>query len=257
MTPLEAALSYRCSGISVIPCDASSKKPLVEWRAYQAEIASEETVRSWWVRWPEARVGIVTGAVSGLVVADVDSAEAAAVGEAVRHYGETPRIARTPSGGAHLYYRHPGKPVPNAARLPGFSYPIDVRGDGGYVLAPPSAGYTWEQQARREALPLYRPPVRRQPPSPPSATSGREICAGRRNATLTSLAGSMRRRGMTPTEIAQALCAVNRERCRPPLSEAEVREIAESIGRYAPADDSIRREQDRRFEAAVLAGLLR
>jgi P4 family phage/plasmid primase-like protien len=61
----------------------------------------------------------------------------------------------------------------------------------------------------------------------------------KRNKTLTSLAGSMRRRGMEEEELAVALLAVNERRCDPPLEEDEVRGIARSIARYEPAGDVI------------------
>ena len=64
------------------------------------------------------------------------------------------------------------------------------------------------------------------------------IPAGRRNAHLTSLAGSMRRRGMTESGIMAALLAENEARCRPPLFDNEVRTIARSVGQYAPDPSS-------------------
>jgi hypothetical protein len=62
------------------------------------------------------------------------------------------------------------------------------------------------------------------------------IGAGRRNAHLTSLAGSMRRRGMSAEALAAALLAENVTRCRPPLPECEVSAIAASVARYSPAE---------------------
>jgi hypothetical protein len=64
------------------------------------------------------------------------------------------------------------------------------------------------------------------------------IPQGSRNAHLTSLAGSMRKRGMAEASIAVALLAENEARCRPPLSDADVRRIAKSVGRYAPDPSS-------------------
>ncbi len=64
------------------------------------------------------------------------------------------------------------------------------------------------------------------------------IPEGQRNPALSSLAGTMRRRGMTPGEIAVALAEVNRNRCRPPLPDDEVERIARSISRYAPAAEA-------------------
>jgi hypothetical protein len=107
-----------------------------------AASADEERIRRWWARWPGANVGLRTGAASGLVVVDVDPAHGGAAslaGLVARHgaFFAGTRVVRTGGGGLHLYFAHPGAAVPNDAgrRLgPG----LDVRGDGGYVLAPPS-----------------------------------------------------------------------------------------------------------------------
>ena len=61
------------------------------------------------------------------------------------------------------------------------------------------------------------------------------IAEGRRNATLASLAGTMRRRGFLEPSILAALLSENRLRCRPPLPEAEVAGIARSVARYDPS----------------------
>jgi hypothetical protein len=64
------------------------------------------------------------------------------------------------------------------------------------------------------------------------------IPGGKRNATLVSIGGSMRRRGMEEPEILVALLAVNERRCEPALERAEVERIAASVARYAPAQAS-------------------
>ncbi len=153
-SPLKAALAYQRRGLSVIPCDAASKRSLVPWRAYQATAPDEDEIRETWQRWPDADVGIVTGGVSGIVVIDVDDARPECIGEVQARFGPTGRVARTPSGGAHLYYAHSGEPVRNSARLPCFDFPVDVRGDGGYVIAPPSPGYVWEREYPFDSLPV-------------------------------------------------------------------------------------------------------
>jgi hypothetical protein len=73
---LESAISYRRRGFSVIPIKPKDKKPLVAWEPYQKERASEETIKHWFTNWPTANLALVTGAVSGVVVIDLDSAEA-------------------------------------------------------------------------------------------------------------------------------------------------------------------------------------
>jgi hypothetical protein len=98
-------------------------------------------IRRWWARWPQANVAIRTGEISGLVVLDVDPDHRgdASLAGLVSRYGDLPpgRTIRTGSGGRHLYFAHPGRPVGNdtGRRL---GHGLDVRGDGGYVIAPPS-----------------------------------------------------------------------------------------------------------------------
>jgi len=72
MNLLEAALKYREESRSVILV-SESKKPLVRWDSYRREKASPEQIKSWWQKWPGAGIGIITGAISGLTVIDIDS----------------------------------------------------------------------------------------------------------------------------------------------------------------------------------------
>jgi len=134
-------------------------------------------VARWWRRWPSANIGLRTGAVSGLVVVDVDPGHGGAASIralASRHPGlrDAPRV-RTGSGGWHLYFGHPGGVVPNSAgRLgPG----LDVRGDGGYVIAPPSqhvsgGTYTWQSGRLTDLprLPTWLQDAARRPPRRPA-----------------------------------------------------------------------------------------
>jgi hypothetical protein len=120
---------------------------------------------------------------------------------------------------------------------------LDVRGEGGYVVAPPSlhpSGLLYEWLAPEQ--PLADLPgwllakLRESKPAPePAKPQGGEIEEGGRNASLASLAGSMRRRSMSPEAIEAALMQENTARCKPPLPASEVREIARSVARYAPA----------------------
>ena len=71
-----------------------------------------------------------------------------------------------------------------------------------------------------------------------SAAIGGAIPEDQRNDTLTSLAGTMRRRGMGAEEIEAALLVTNSKRRHPPLPEDEVRKIASSVRRYRPAGEA-------------------
>ena len=74
MNIMDSALEYCKMGFSVIPVKPGGKKPLVKWEPYQSEKASEDQIRAWWKKIPSANVAIVTGAISGMDVVDIDSA---------------------------------------------------------------------------------------------------------------------------------------------------------------------------------------
>lgn len=161
---LEAALAYGEIGMVVFPghsltaarqctcarkkCGSPGKHPRIkEWQRKASK--DPQVVREWWDRWPTANVCIATGAISGVIVLDVDprhgGTESRAALEA--EHGALPKTwtSRTGGGGFHFFFRHPGHEVTNKTNLlPG----IDIRGDGGFVVAPPSVHlsgkeYSW------------------------------------------------------------------------------------------------------------------
>lgn len=126
----EAAHALVDAGFNVIPIKENAKFPIIRWTWCQERDVEHRHVEAWWRNWPFSNVGIVTGAVSRLVVVDVDSLEAA---KAVRFKKAKPTVF-TPRG-HHIWFEHPGYPVPNTSNKLDW---LDVRGDGGYVIAPPS-----------------------------------------------------------------------------------------------------------------------
>jgi len=135
---LGMALKYQKKGFSVIPIRPGKKKPLIKWEKFQAERARPNQIREWWKQWPQANVAIVTGAISGVDVVDIDTPKGLdAVNELVPDSMVTP-IARSQKGGWHHYHEHQ-EGVGNANR---FLTDTDLRGDGGYIIAPPSIGET-------------------------------------------------------------------------------------------------------------------
>jgi len=240
-TILDYALSYANRGWSVIPLLPRSKKPAIPWEAYQREHASEEQIRRWWQDNPAYNVGVVTGAVSGLVVLDLDGPEGS---ESAKKFGLSETPVATTGRGQHWYYRHPGGKLRNAIKLlPG----VDLKADGGYVVAPPSihpsgVQYAWCDCLSPNDVELVSLPAwvldllqTRQDGDGKAASLSEPIPEGSRNATLTSLAGTLRRRGYDEATIFAVLQTVNRERCRPPLPEDEVKRIVTSIAKYPAA----------------------
>jgi Bifunctional DNA primase/polymerase, N-terminal len=153
---LAATLAYAGRGWPVFPC--RGKRPHVKNGLHDAA-TDRLTVERWWTRiWPGANVAIRAGSESGLLVLDVDGeAGADALAALEREHAELGATVEclTGGGGRHLYFAHPGGELRNSAgRLaPG----LDVRGDGGYVIAPPSrhssgGRYEWSVDGHPDEL---------------------------------------------------------------------------------------------------------
>lgn len=125
----EAALSYQKRGWSIFPI--KGKQPLVQWKPYQSKPASIEQIKKWWKTYPYASIGLVTGKISNLIVLDVDGEEGA---KYIKDNGIPPTPCVKTSRGSHYYFKYPGFTVQNFAKKKG----LDLRGDGGYVVLPPS-----------------------------------------------------------------------------------------------------------------------
>ena len=145
---LRAALAYAGRGVPVFPCEPGAKRPLTRNGHWDAT-TDPRAIRRWWGRWPTANVGVPTGRKSGVVVLDVDpdagGSESLAKLERAGGSAPTTARARTGGGGIHLFFRHPsGTEIRNSAGLLGAG--LDVRGEGGYVVVPPSrtrGPYRW------------------------------------------------------------------------------------------------------------------
>jgi hypothetical protein len=136
-----AALRFANLGVPVFPCVPGGKQPLTPNGFYDAT-SSARTVHGWWQRTPEANIGLPTGARTGILVVDIDihaGGSGFAAFERARADGLADGwgwLVRTPSGGLHAYY--PGARVQEQRSWQVASAHVDFRGDGGYVVAPPS-----------------------------------------------------------------------------------------------------------------------
>ena len=239
-----AALGILRQGFPVFPVDRA-KKPLVKWEPYQQRLPIEDQLKRWWQRWPGANVGMATGRVSRLVVVDCDSEEATS--RFVDTYPEVQDTSQAETGrGTHFYFAFE-EGVRNSSGLLGPE--IDVRGEGGFVILPPSLHangnrYRWLNESDPQPLPdrlrnlLAKQNKNRTQPSELSSVK-EKIREGQRNTTLTSLAGSLRRRGLDTDTINVVLVTVNGLRCTPPLPNTDVEKIARSVGLYEPSFPSL------------------
>lgn len=129
----QLALSYYDMGLSIFPClGEDGKHPLVKWKPYQDRQPTRSELDKMIARFSNANIGLITGRLSNITVVDVDD-PALPLEALYDEFGETPVVVSTPRGGKHLYYRFVDEKNSTSAKRK-----IDVRSEGGYVIAPPS-----------------------------------------------------------------------------------------------------------------------
>tara|TARA_R100001198_G_scaffold4688_1_gene2459 strand:- start:2215 stop:4488 length:2274 start_codon:yes stop_codon:yes gene_type:complete len=211
-----------------------------------------ERITQWWRKQPYANVGIRTGEISGIDVIDIDerSGGKETWADLEREYGpiDSTPMATTGGGGTHIYIEYTGRLHSQNETLQG----IDVKSDGGYVLAEPSnhvmGSYEWELILEPFDTPVINLSVtndklysyivesqnERVPTTPELKEVPRVISEGSRNSKLTSVAGGLRRRGLNSDEISLLLHQYNQRFCDPPLDATEIERISQSMERYEP-----------------------
>ncbi len=243
---LSWAQLYVRQGFSVVPVKGSSysrgqdfeermkdsKAPMVRWTDYQTRVPREGEVAGWFTKWPKANVAIITGQISGLVVVDFDSPEA--VKWAARQGILDTALVRT-SRGSHAYYRYPE--TGRVANSVNAKVKIDIRAEGGYVIAPPSVHlsgveYTWQRTPDHGGLaPLPAVFMNLVADEKPALKeSYRGVAKGSRNQTLARLCGSWASDDLTVEECLEMAHTWNGTN-DPPMSREEVERTVRSICR--------------------------
>ena len=241
---VSAAQNYGKRGWCVLPLQG--KKPTLQDWPTKATTALNQ-IQVWWTERPDANVGIATGQPSGLLVLDIDIAKGGeesfrALEAQHGPFPATPTVL-TGGGGRHLYFRHPGYAIRNSAGKLGAG--LDIRADGGQVVAPPSLHpttgkrYEWESAHHPDTVPPAPAPdwllrLLTDKHAPVAAQADSTYYEGNRNDSLAREAGRLRRIGLSQPELEAVLLVLNKDRCHPPLEDHEVRQIAKSISRYQP-----------------------
>lgn len=243
---LPPRISFLC-GCGRLDCRDPGKHPIGALVPNGLNNAStdEAKLRRWWTARPDANVAVATGAV---VVLDVDPRHHgdASLAELERKHGALPTSAqvRTGGGGLHVYLQAPpGITIKNSAGKLGPG--LDIRGTGGYVLAPPSKHisgnrYAWITPLGERIAPMtpwmvaaLQEPAHKQAATPDSwRTLIREgVAEGARNDALARVAGHLLRRYVDPHVALELLLAWNATRCRPPLPPGDIVVTVNSIAR--------------------------
>jgi replicative DNA helicase len=237
------------------------KVPLVSWKEFQTRHPTEQEVTSWFNKWPDANIGIVTGKISGIVVFDLDSDHAVQYAEDEGGFPDTPKVKT--GKGYHYYMRYPGFEVRNDVRK---ELDIDIRADGGYVVAPPSIHgsgnhYDWEDcSSIFDIIPAACEPwmvdylknmmdktkpkpkekgdlkTSQDPPGTRKMTSGDEYAEllkngcteGMRNGSATKLAGHLLAKKIAESEVWEILSQWNTKN-NPPIEHSELRRTFDSV----------------------------
>jgi len=268
---LDAAIAYARRGLPVFPiwpvvqfdddrfacccgkglrCESPGKHPMARLVPHGLKDATTdaERVKHLWSCAPNANVGIATGLV---VVLDVDRREALA--ELESKHGPLPETWRATTGnGEHVYFTSETEIRNSVGKIGGG---LDIRGAGGYVVAPPSMHvsgklYAWKiapEQTSLAPLPAWLLAATHQLTSTKAATpvgTWRQVVKngvgeGRRNDVITRLAGHLLRREVDPLVVFEMLLTWNAVRCRPPLEEGELAGIVARI-----AEREMRRRGD-------------
>jgi Bifunctional DNA primase/polymerase, N-terminal/Primase C terminal 1 (PriCT-1) len=241
---IRTALALARKGLRVLPCVPRGKRPATT-NGLKDATTDPAQIRAWWRHEPALNVAIATGVASGVFVVDVDGldGELALRRLEAEHGALPPTIEAITGHGRHIYFAMPDTPVRNTASRIGDS--IDTRGDGGYALVPPSVHpsgrrYSWSVDcgptiAHAPAWLLARigkPNGNGATATPPA--QWRDLVLGgvgegRRNDTVTRLAGYLLRRHVDPLVALEFLATWNAVRCQPPLDAAEVAGIVDSI----------------------------
>lgn len=241
-SPLDCALAYAAHGWPVIPL--RGKLPLTPNGSNDAS-THPDVVRDWWKRHPSANIGLATGIRFWALDIDTKSNGDDSLETLELRHGRLPDTLTQITGtrGRHFLFQLPRDfTVRNSQSA--IAEGIDTRGTGGYIVASPSVhpdtrrAYIWDGLDEWHAQPIAHAPEwllallrDKQRTTAPSVIPDK-IQKGRQHATLVSVGGSMRARGLEYEEILAALLSINANRCEEPGPVSNIEQIARSICKY-------------------------
>ena len=255
------ALAYARRGWPVIPiwwpsyagvcacpessdCPNVAKHPLVSGGQLSATTDMDQ-IRSWWAKWPDANIAIATGEACGFTVLDVDPDHGGqkTFSMLMAKFGrpDPTNVSVTGSGGRHILWRWREEHRCGQNIRPG----IDVRAEGGYIIAPPSLHgsgyrYQWHKDGHPKDIGIGVAPGwvesilrgNRVRGERSSGIKGGPVAEGGRNVTLFKYACRFQRMALSDEDLSNKVHALNVKLCKPPLGDREVDKIIKSALRY-------------------------
>lgn len=249
----DAQLVAKLWGWKVFPANPENKAPLIkDWKNRASN--KETVINRLFAPFPNAMVAIPTGPINGITVIDFDIRDSYnGVSNFIQEGYMIPKTAgaKTPSGGFHLYFDSGNQSIPNSVSK--LAIGVDVRGDGGYVIAPPSQSikgtYKWEIDWIDRKRSLAKIPLainslmlneqssfKQNPRSKFHKTSSvaeeidNPISEGSRNNELTRRCGYLFRK-YSSDKVLDIMRHINQRCCNPPIEDRELYRIFCSIGK--------------------------
>tara|TARA_R110002033_G_scaffold115722_1_gene160211 strand:+ start:914 stop:2533 length:1620 start_codon:yes stop_codon:yes gene_type:complete len=262
MLNMNSALHYASMGWKVFPLAQGSKVPREGSKGVHDATTDEQQINEWWSREPSANIGIATGKDSDLTVIDVDGDEGMKSFRQVMSQlpKEHTRVIKTPHG-HHLYFRY----NPSFHTGAGFMTGLDVRSDGGYVVAPPSlvsdtqyyvmpdryldpiaitvAPDVFLARSRNGTAPVA---LETEDPSWVSDLLAHGAVQGQRDQRAASLAGYFHSKGL-PGDVIETIMTQFAENCTPPFDMRDLRKVIQSVSRYEVEDKGAVSDQIRQW----------
>lgn len=243
---LEHAIKYARLGWSVIPLKAKDKRPIVKWKKRQTNRATEDEIRGWWKRYPNANIGIVTGKISGFDVVDLDGPNAQELLES--EIGVSlPQSLRQKTGrtegGLQIFLQYHGGGLKTKAGClsDGNGNGVDLKTDKGIAVVPPSIHpsgrrYEWIEKPTNDLANIAAWPSELIELLTPKKSDRKknkikwtEVAKGERNIKLTRAVGRLvKHRGVSCEHVLEIAIGMNIT-YKPPLPDSEVARIVKSI----------------------------
>ncbi len=264
MTTKKRALKYAANGFAVVPmytvqngrcscnegkaCKQPGKHPATQHGVKDAT-TDRDQIKAW--NWHRANIGIAAGAVSGIIVLDVDPRNGGVetLRQRKKELGKLPDtvMSLTGGGGRHLIFKHPSFPVRKDSQGKLLGPGLDILAEGSIMVAPPgrhASGKRYQWKSGKSSMDIepadlpetwlacLRGDQNSQPAREPMPAEPGNVSQGSRNTHLTSLAGRLWNSGITSGALLAALTAENENSCNPPLDPTEVQKISASIAQY-------------------------